>query len=253
MSNKTVHGAATVHGLNTIHKNEVLPPGSLDVLSSLTTQLYPTGRAFNQNEGSVLKSFNDAINSSFFEVISAAKNLININLPDNAEFLEEDANLWEYRLGIPTNSQVSLDLRKNAIRRKMGHPNNVKARQGSLFIQDQLNQAGFNVYVHENISPYKTPLDIIAISVSEVQHGGSSQHSNSYQHGGEGFDVIANSIEAIEIYNVSEASLWATFFIGGPVLGDTAAVPVSRLREFKELVIKLKPAHTVAFTFLNYI
>jgi hypothetical protein len=252
MSSKTVHKFTTPHGLETPHKDEDLAPGSLDVLSSLTIQLYPTGRAFYQNEGSVFKSFNDAINASFFNLITDAKNLINANLPDNALFLEEDAELWEYRLGLPTNSQVSLDLRKSAIRRKMGHPNNVKARQGSSFIQDQLNQAGFNVFIHENTSPYRSPLEVTNAGVSEVQHGGTSQHSNTYQHGGDGFDVIANSIEAVEIYTVSEAGLWATFFIGGLVLGTVAEVPSSRLKEFKELVIKLKPAHTVAFTFLNY-
>ena len=44
-----------------------------------------------------------------------------------------------------------------------------------------------------------------------------------------------------------------TFFIGGAVLGESAIIPSDRQEEFRETVLKLKPAHLIAFTFVNYI
>ena len=92
------------------------------------------------------------------------------------------------------------------------------------------------------------------MAVGELQHADDTEHGNSTQHGGGSFDVIANSLEPSEVYAVGGTqNLWATFFIGGPNLGDFADVSENRLREFKELVIKLKPSHTAAFTFINYV
>ena len=44
----------------------------------------------------------------------------------------------------------------------------------------------------------------------------------------------------------------STFFIGGAVLGDFANVPFQREKEFRQLVLKLKPDQTIAFIFINF-
>ena len=253
MSSETVHGVATQHGISVPHK---YPSESLeiaDILNDLSVQLYPTGRAWHRPESSNWKKFHSALNVSFARILESSKLLIDQNFPDNDNFSEEDAELWEYRLGLLTGSSTDLEARKKAIRRKIGHPNNIKARQHPAFIENQLQTAGFEVYIHENTLPYRTPEDVLSTSLGELQHGDQVLHGNNTQHGGEGFEVIANSLEQIESYAVGgEDRLWATFFIGGANLGETANVPLSRLQEFKELVIKLKPAHTAAFTFINY-
>lgn len=258
MSQDTVHKNSTPHSYGTPHKYPSVEGNSLEVLNALSMQLYPTGRAWYRTENGTWEKFHEAINRAFSRLISEAKGLINSTFPDNEDFSSLDATLWEFRLGLITNEETPLETRKQAIKRKLGHPNNIKARQHPLFIQNQLQLAGFNVWVHENIFPYQTPNDITNQQLTEVQHGGlngeETQHGNSTQHGGNSFDVIANSIEEIETFAIGGLeNLWATFFIGGENLGDIAEIPVSRLREFKELVIKLKPAHTVAFTFINYI
>lgn len=257
MGDNTVHKTSTPHGFSTPHKYPSEVGDQIDILNDLSIQLYPTGRAWYRPEGGIWENFHEAVNRSFSRLIDDGRSLINTNLPDNSDFTEEDAELWEYRLGLITNDTLDLETRKTAIRRKLGHPNNVKARQHPLFIESQLQLAGFNVFVHENTQPYQSPSDITAISLPELQHGGigpeETQHGNSTQHGGQSFNVIANSINEIETFAVGDDNLWATFFIGGEILGDFAEVPYNRLREFKELVIKLKPAHTVAFTFINYI
>jgi hypothetical protein len=252
MSEQTVHKATTSHGYNTPHKYPDTPGNELELLNDLSIQFYPTGRAWYRPEGGTWDGFHSAVNRSFARVIEDARSLIDSSFPDNDNFTEDDATLWEYRLGLITNLDLDLQIRKQAIKRKLGHPNNIKARQHPLFIQTQLQLAGFKVFVHENMIPYQNPADIASISLLELQHGGGVQHGDSTQHGGESFDVIANSVEEVESFAVGDDNLWATFFLGGEVLGESAEVPYTRLREFKELVIKLKPAHTVAFSFIAY-
>jgi len=242
-----------VHSYKTPHKYPSNGSTKTDVLRDLTVELYPTGRVWNLPEDSFFRKMHDGINLSFVRMVDACKLSLDSIFPDNDNFSAADASLWEYRLGLITNVDLDLDLRKRSIARKMGFPGTVKARQSKSFIEYQLRLAGFDVYVHSNVKPYKTPLEVTNISVTSNQHGGNSQHGNSSQHGGVSFDVIANSIESNESFSVGgDDSLWATFFIGGLNLGDTAEVPATRLREFKELVLKLKPAHLVAFTLINY-
>jgi hypothetical protein len=82
-------------------------------------------------------------------------------------------------------------------------------------------------------------------------YGGDSQYGIGMQYGSSESDVIANLATPNEPYNVGE-NLWATFFIGGQVLGQPAQVPITRQQEFRELVLTLKPAHLVAYTFISY-
>jgi len=253
MSEKTVHKSSTPHGLRTPHKYPSALSDELDVLNDLSVQLYPTGRAWYKPEGGTFENFHRAINVSFARYIQELETLINGTFPDNDKFTKKDALLWEYRLGLITNENIDLEIRKKALLRKIGHPNNIRARQNGNFIESQLRLLGFDVFVHENTIPYKNPSRILAENLLELQHEDSVQHGNSTQHGSGNFSVVANSIEEVESYAVGDDNLRATFFIGGATLGEYATVPRERLREFKELVIKLKPAHLVAFTFINYL
>lgn len=255
----TQHGENTPFGYSTPHR---FPTGTgenlTDIFSGLARQLYPTGRAWWMQNNGVFDNLHKAINLSLVRFINDSDLALNSIFPDSNSFDENDAKLWEYRLGLVTNTLLSLEVRKQAILRKMAYPNNIKARQNPLFIENQLRLAGFDVYVHENKFfeggewVYKTPGDIISLSLTNSQHGGDYQHGGGFQHGSSNFDVIANESVRNESYSVGSNNLWATFFIGGGNLGDIASIPETRSIEFKELVLKLKPAHTVAFTFISY-
>lgn len=257
----TMHGMKTPHGFKTPHRLPVSKSQSLQTLmSDLALQLYPTGRAFNLPEDGVFFNLHEAINKSFIRVVEDGKSTLNSNLPDNIYFDEKDCELWEYRLGITTNPNLSLELRKKAILRKMSFGRNVKARQHIDYIEAQLQLAGFNVFLHENKFfdlntgewYYKTPEDITGNATNNVVYGGDSQYGIGMQYGASEFDIIANLSTPNEPYSVG-AGEWATFFIGGEVLGEPASVPLIRQQEFRELVLTLKPAHLVAYTFINYI
>ena len=250
----TQHGTGTPFGVKTPHRYPTIPGQTLnDILSDLSRQLYPTGRAWWMPKNGVFNQLHNAINLSFIRIIEDGNRTIDSCFPDNVNFDESDCDLWEYQLGIASNSFFDLETRKKIILRKMAFPANVKARQNKLFIESQLQLAGFNVWVHENTAPYKTPDDVLNISLGLVQHGGDTQHGGGLQHGFSNYEVIANQISINESYSVGAGNLWASFFIGGENLGEVANVPSNRLMEFKELVLKLKPAHTVAHTFINYV
>lgn len=273
---KTQHGLKTFFGLKTPHK---LPSKidnsdeqeSFNQLNNLVDSLYPTGRAWYAPEGGVFKNLHEGINTSFLRLIIEYQNLINKSIPDNENFTLKDAEFLEFKYGLTTyDAPVSsfttidqsflvdqernnvLEQRKSALRRKIGHPNNLKERQSKNFIEDQLQLAGFNVRVFENTFPYFTPSEIAKLILNDTQHGGDTQHADNTYHGGVTFEVIANKIDPDESYGVGD-NLWSSFFIGGETLGEVATVPQYRQREFRELVLKLKPAHLAAYIFINFV
>ncbi len=256
----TVHGVKTPHGFKTPHRFPVSGIANLTgMMSDLASQLYPTGRAFYMKKGGVMDNTHLAFNVSFIRLVNDAKSTINSSFPDNVDFNEDDCTLWEYRFGIVTDTSLPVATRRAALLRRMARGRNVPARQHRSYIEYQLQIAGFNVFVFENgfieggVKVYKKPEDISGIDAGAVQHGGDSQHGIGMQHGGGNSEVIANSYKPNEPYSVADDKLWATFFIGGEVLGEMAVVPLKRQEEFRELVLKLKPAHLVAFTFINYV
>ena len=253
----TMHGLGTPHGFGVPHRMPTVSGSITDLLDVLTRQLYPTGRAWWMKRNGVFDRLHKAINRSFIRFIQDADLTIDSVFPDNTNFSEDDAALWEYRLGLLSGVGLDLELRKLAIRQKMAYRAGTRARQHPLYIQAQLQLAGFDVYVHENrffeggVWVYKTPQEVGDTLLVETQHSEDVQHGISTQHGAFSFDVIANRQQPNEIYNVGSGNLWATFFIGGEVLGSSAIITQERMEEFRLLVLKLKPAHTVAFTFIN--
>jgi len=231
----------------------------LPKILALSRQLLPTGRAFKMPLGSDLESLKYALSLSENKAYNDILAIHNSILPDNSDFTEDDATDWERRLGMIISPLVDLELRKLAIRRKINHPGDIKARQHYLYIQGQLRAAGFDVYVYENRFPYggsyytRTLFDIIGnVGVNELQYG-DSQYGDS-QYGGTYSNIIANYIdEEIDSNFAIPNDLRCTFFIGGNPLGTFANVPLVRKNEFRQLILKLKPAQMVGYLLINYI
>ena len=256
----TMFGSSTPFGLKTPFKYPTINSELISTLfSDLAIQLYPTGRAFNMFKDGIMDKLHSAFNVSFARFIEDCRLTLDSCFPDNNNFSLDDCSLWEYRFGITTNSLLDIETRKAAIYRRMSRGRNVLARQHIGYLQYQLQLAGFDVYLYENgfieggILVYKRPEEILLVLPENVQHGGVTQHGIGSQHGGINSDVIANSYMPDEMYSVADENLSKTFFIGGPTLGSTAEVPQTREKEFRELVLKLKPAHLAAFTFINYL
>lgn len=242
---------------------------------SLTKKLYPTGRAFRFPDDGVIDKIHKGLAVSENQAFSDALSVLNSILPDNDNFTTDDAAMWEIRLGLISDTSVSLTDRKAAVLRKMNHPGNIPARQHYLYVERSLRLANFDVWVHENIAGI-SPQEYIATGYTLAQHGdfehGELEHGDdisqsifgAYEHGmiehgmiehGGLFynNVVANHIDKELDYPFNHgANFRASFFIGGEDFGTFANVQASREAEFRQLILTLKPANTIAFIFINY-
>lgn len=247
-------------------------------LLKLTKQLYPTGKAFKVPVFGWLEGLHIALAKSEAAVIDDSIFLLWSILPDNDNFTAADASQWEVRLGMIVNDSIDLEVRKMAIKRKMNHPSTIKARQHRLYLQKQLQDAGFDVYVHENI-PEIDPLDFL-LDDSYGQLGDDHEMGDGVELGdffsahsdmlyfiemGEGelgdyelneyfwINKVANCITKEEDLIFSNGTNYRRiFFIGGETAGTFADVNVEREAEFRQLILNVKPAQTVAYLLINY-
>lgn len=230
-------------------------------ITQLTKQLYPKGRAFKISTDSVSEKLHLAIAHTEQQAYDDALAVLNVILPDNMNFTADDATRWEERLGLITVSGVSLANRKLAIIRKINHPGTIPARQNYLYLQEQLQAAGFDVYVYENIfaGPVTmTPTDILGGSIVGIGVYGTSEYGavvyGDAQTGSIYENCVANYIDEIldQWFDVGD-NLRNTFFISSAYIDVFADVPEIRKEEFRQLILKIKPVQTVGFLFVNYV
>ncbi len=228
-----------------------------DIILKLTRQLLPTGRAFKVPKGGIFEKTLIALSKSEARAFDFATSTLNRVLPDNDNFTEDDATLWEKRLNIPVQPKgLNLTERKAKILRKYAFPGTAIYRQNYRYIQDQLQKAGFNVYVHENRFPVPggyEPIDVT--DNAALQHSEDVEHGYGTEMGAVFLDLLANSADPNEAYSLGEnpENLKGTFFIGGETYPDRAQIDVDEIRNFRKLVLQLKPAATVAVLLLDYV
>jgi hypothetical protein len=233
----------------------------IDKIKNLGKQLYPTGRAFKMPFGGELEKINAGLAKSEQRVYLDSVAIMNGLLPDNDNFTEADATAWERRLRMIDGSNTSLENRKLAIKRKMNHPGTKKPRQDRLYIQAQLQAAGFDVYVYENIFDdgmggftYKTPAEfsLTTYPTIDIQHTSRIQHGQ-VRHGVQYGNKVANHIEDDLDNSFYVGDFSCSFFVGGSTEGSWTDVELTRKDEFRQLILKLKPAQNVVFLLINFI
>jgi hypothetical protein len=228
-----------------------------DKIMSLTRQLYPTGRAFKMPFDGYLDSLHKALAVSEEQAYNDAVAIHYSMLPDNDGFTTDDATDWERRLGLISNSLVPLASRKLAILRKLQAPGINPAKGHYLNLERELQLAGFDVYVFENIFgyyPYSSttlaPQNINPLILSPSQHG-DWQHGEVQSH----FinNVVANSIDesADWPFNIGD-TLRFTFYIGANPIGTYANVLSSRKDEFRQTILRVKQVQDIGYLFINY-
>lgn len=228
----------------------------------LSKQLLPSGRAFRVKEKSNQERLLKALSENETRAFNDATSILHSLLPDNNDFTADDATDWERRLAISSSSLVPLSDRKLAIRRKMAAPGRNPAKGNYLWLQQQLQDAGFsNLYVYENNQPtyptgyaHSNPVIWNGNILSHFQHGDA-------QHGDFEHDGYLNHIAARYILNSDDIhfdfgnSMASIFFIGaGPhTLGVYADVLSSRETELRQLIMALKQPQNIAILFIRYI
>lgn len=215
--------------------------------------------------GGIFYRLHRALSVSFKKAWDDLHSIQDAQLPDNPNFTIADARDWYRRLGIYDSGTVSLADMKLAIAQRMSWPVTPLDKQHYQYIEDQLQAAGFNVYVKENRWPAfgtyhtVTPGMILAGPWGLAHYGAVKYGQTNYgtPASAGGVTIIANYIEeAKDAGFVVAPNYRSTFFVGAAglteSLADFATVPIGRKDEFRQLLIKLKALHAVGFLFVNY-
>src|SRR6185437_3707536 len=262
-----------------------------DTLLWLSSILYPKGRAFKMPVGNAkllidedgvedivtedgttsiidstlngnLARLHAALALSEDQAFQDALSVLNDILPDNNNFTIDDANDWYRRLGIFNSGFVTLSDMKAAISQKMAYPGTVAPRQAHDYLQDQLQAAGFNVFVYENIFSDGHG-GFMAVAPSSVVGTGNLKAESDFCQSGQiqsgqtsadNITIIANNIDETKDQPFNFGSNYrSTFFIAGNTISTFATVVAGRHDEFRQLILQIKPQQTIGFLFINYI
>lgn len=232
-----------------------------DKILALTKQLYPEGRAFKMQEGGFLEKLHQALSISEAQAYADAMSIRYDILPDNSNFTVDDATDWERRLGLINGSGSSLSDRMLAIKTKMNQPGDNPAKGSYLYLEEQLRNSGFDVYVYENkflqypsgVFATETPEQLTGLSNFITANEFNDCQFGQRRFGGNYNNKIVNNISEAADLNFNFDGAWKnTFFIGGNLLGSLGSVPTIRKDQFRQLILKTKPVHTVGFLLINY-
>lgn len=214
----------------------------IDKIKKLNDELYPTGRAWWKKNTSVFYRIHEALSISESRVQSEIVNTQLSIIADNYSVSDISVDRWEEVYGL--NSNGTKPDRIKMIRQRMSYPGNVLARQSGSYIEQQLQIAGFDVYVH-----YKG-----AYNPASSVYGGFVYGDTPYGKPADIYTICANNVQEDRDvdFNIT-LSLKACFYICGSNFGDTVSIPQNRKNDFRELILTLKPAHTIAVLFVNYI
>lgn len=219
----------------------------------LVKQLYPTGRAWYMPSFGIFEALTLGLIPVKATAYDDCVSILDSILPDNDNFTEEDATDWERRYGMVINPDVPLSDRKQAIIRKMQFPGQAKARMSATYMQAQIQLAGFDVYVYENLIG-QTPFDWSGASeiLSDIEHGDDVEHGD-IELGGYYNNKLVNHIkEGADDYFDDGGTFRTALFIGGSAAGSYANVSVDRKDEFRQLLLKLKGTTTICYLFIDY-
>ena len=265
-----------------------------NILLWLCRKLFPNGRAFNMplpvetgsyitdeagnnvtdeagnflvtedfsSNGGHLYRLMRALGIQFAIAWTAARGVSDAQLPDNLNFTLDDCNDWYRRLGIYNSGLLTRSQMIAGITQWWNHNNPPINCQNYLYIQNQLQLAGFNVNVYENRFPLggtyitKTISEVLGEPVGNSVYGGIVYGEAVY--GGtyslDGVTICANYLEDASDASVVVTNWRSTFYIADPSgITTFATIPAARHIEFRQLLIKLKPIHTIGILFVNYV
>lgn len=218
--------------------------------------LLPNGRAWRITHEKTLREYFKGLSGLPEDVKAYFDAIFNDLDPYKTRALEE----WEDQFGF-TRSLLT-DAQRRA---RLDAAWKSTGGQSPRYIQDALQSAGFDVYVHDWWVPDTDPP--VARDPREVLHDGgelayemqdaapdAQDGDPKAQDGGrlqpigyplvnKLYELVGGEIERIDYATPSDPDLWPYFFyIGGEVYGEGASVPQSRRDEFEDLCLKICPA-----------
>ena len=246
------------------------------IFERLIKKLLPTGRAWRQVAGiKVITDVLGGIADEFEKVRAEALKLKDSIIPElmDSQFIPD----WEQRFKLPPISNGTEQERRDRLATQWQN----RGGQTREYIETRLQESGFDVYVYSGfyiadgfilgdgilgdgvLEGITYPGEILALPpcdqfASNVKTLGDFVLGDGDTLGVNRPRIIINYIDDSK-ENDSFCPLPAlrykfVFYIGGPGgIGDIADIPASRYNEFRELVLRYKPARTWVFAFVNLI
>lgn len=223
---------------------------SAELFKNSLLRLLPTGSAFrlkvNGNIYKIIESIAELMN----EAATNSKSILSKIIPDGLpyfddtlyQFNESDASHWELVLGINVSSAETLENRMKAIYVRM-HDENVSNHK--IYIQDKLRAAGFDVTVFE--------YDEIKDFITAYKHSTTTIHGYNTRHGAlqvpDFTTHIANTVKYSDEIPIEMTLdvMRNSFYIAGATFSDYVNIPIQRMDTFRDMVLRMKPTHRVAF------
>lgn len=221
--------------------------------------LLPTGEAWRTTiVGKTLRKFVDGLSSWPADVRSFADAVLLDLFPSSTRQLAE----WELQFGIEANPDEAVRRLNLAAEWAAG------GGQSPKYLQDVLQTAGFDVYIHEwwssgppyvardprsyTTAPRIGTAQCSAITGAQPVCTGFAADGVPLNHQPECNAFLAGDPKYIVNKDLTERpppripddpSFWPYFlYIGGVNFGDIATLPLSRKDEFDRLILKIKPA-----------
>lgn len=213
--------------------------------------------------GGDMDKLHRALNTSFAQLDTDTMAILNDLMPDNPDFLLDDAQAWYRRLGLFDSGSIPLDSMKAAIRQKQSWATVPLEMQSEDYIEGQLRDAGFDVYVYKNKFSdgmggweTQTPDQVLGTPAGLAELGAFNLNvlNLGSRWGDEGISIIVDYLEEENDINFDFGSNYrSTFYVASDPITTFADVPLSRKLEFRQLLLKLKAAHMAGFLFVNYV
>lgn len=239
--------------------------------------LYPTGYIWKMAIGSNIYKLHDAISTFLSRIFNDAFGIKDACLPDSDRFTVTDLTDWEKQYGLLGTG--TFEDRKNAVAQAMAYPGGILARQSTKYIEDQLRLAGFDVTVVYN----RYPNDVYSFRVGTARAGTARANNNSFANSTSRFkrlepvagwtEICANYIDPAMDAGVFDAKRSSnrvgTSRVGKATAGADATVnrelqlrstafvtgnvSIARKKEFRNLILRLKPRQMAYYLYVNYI
>jgi len=221
--------------------------------------LLPRAKAWNITIDKKLRQFFDGLTVIQSDVIDNANDAHAELRPETAT----DMDRWFDQFNLIQSGTLATD------RESLAGAWILNDYQSPKQIQDTLQAAGFDVYIHEwwNVpvigSPtVRNPASYIAVGYNryssvagadEMVSGDSSAVSGAYFEDN-GYMLVNKTDDGV-VYSVPvNAAEWPyIYYVGGSVFGSYASVPAARQNEFETLLLKTKPAEQWIGVLVTYI
>jgi hypothetical protein len=221
-------------------------------LFEVVKRVFPKGLAFRFFIGSQYREFTEGISIEPGRIAEFFQKVLESGVPGYIP--EEALDDWEFFLNLDKNDSLTIEERNDRIVGKIS----AQGGQGPGYIQNVLQDAGYPVYVTENVPQVdpttKTgwlipgPPTYSIQSLYAASYGGCTYGSRTY--GQKQFSDIVEDTVTIPVIPNRYIFIW---FITGPAgIDDFVDLPIISRDDIRKQILQIKPAHTWVIAQINF-